>query len=261
MVILLTEHYNSNNVKEHEDVIYAQRRFNIKVSTLDFAWDLRYPKRGANLSLSCILLKSYLRTIGTAILKESICYVHNPGNLEFKGRKSAIALMISLQQCPTITFVPTDQPCRSALSATYLQGIISTMSSSSPVKVWYDANCHCRLVRLRLRIPPLFSTPSSPSVEEPLKVINCNCSICTKNGYLNIYPEDPDTNIEWLSGKDELKRYEFGIQNCGHMFCPNCGSSVALFIKDVEKIGGGPNLGINVSDHFLLFQRLVFGVR
>ena len=125
------------------------------------------------------------------------------------------------------------------------------MDSAGDNKAWYDANCHCRRIRLRLRISPLYASADSSAATEPFNVINCNCSICTKNGYLNVYPHNPDEDIEWISGKDELKKYQFAQGNVGHMFCPNCGSSVVLlvdFSKFVE--GGRAKVGVNVSAGF-----------
>lgn len=116
-------------------------------------------------------------------------------------------------------------------------------------KLWYDANCHCRLVRLRLRTLPLYSSSGEQEVFQPWC---CNCSICTKNGYLNIYPTDQMNDIEWVSGKDELSRYMYGPKDIGHGFCPKCGSSIVLFVDlpvgaDDGEGGRGRKVGINVS--------------
>lgn len=105
---------------------------------------------------------------------------------------------------------------------------------------------------MRLRIRPLYATqdeeePSS-TTEERLTVWNCNCSICTKNGYLNIYPDDHENDVEWISGKGDLQEYEYGPCERSHMFCPKCGSSVALFNwfkKSSEN--RAPKIGINVG--------------
>ncbi|KAL8772421.1 MAG: hypothetical protein Q9209_002372 [Squamulea sp. 1 TL-2023] len=136
-------------------------------------------------------------------------------------------------------------------------------SVPSDEKVWYEANCHCRQVRLRLRIRPLYATKderASSSTEEPFKVWNCNCSICTKNGYLNIYPDDYEKDIEWISGKDDLTEYEYGPCERSHKFCPKCGSSVALFNwfgKNSEN--KAPKIGINVRLSFVYGIKLNAG--
>ena len=113
-------------------------------------------------------------------------------------------------------------------------------------KVWYDANCHCGRTSARLRIEPLYSSGGSSS--PPTFVSNCNCSICTKNGYLNIIPEGGDDDIEWIKGKDELKRYQYGSGHVGHMFCTNCGSSFATFVDAGYVEGWAKKMtGINVG--------------
>ena len=117
-------------------------------------------------------------------------------------------------------------------------------------KVWYDVNCHCRLVRLRVHIAPLYAPEGSSLEDEVTKVTDCNCSVCLKNGYLNIYPADREKDVEWVSGKDELKSYGFGSGSVGHMFCPTCGSSIVLDVdtSNWRKDGGGEKkYGINVS--------------
>ena len=87
-------------------------------------------------------------------------------------------------------------------------------SSEAPVNVRYEANCHCGAVRYAVHMPPL----------ETLKVTNCNCSVCCKNGYLNVYPKRAD--VVFRSGEDHMQQYLFGEKKCAHKFCPTCGSSL-----------------------------------
>ena len=155
----------------------------------------------------------------------------------------------------------------------------SNQQQQQQQKVWYSANCHCRLIRLRLRILPLYPS-SSPSPAPPSTSItspsptptspteysnpyNCNCSICTKNGYLNIYPSSYTHDIEWLSGREELRSYEYGACERRHMFCPRCGSSVALFNffggESVEEGGRRPMVGVNVCFYFSFFFFFLLG--
>ena len=126
-------------------------------------------------------------------------------------------------------------------------------------EIWYDANCHCRRLQLRVRCRPLYqlpdpqeSTSSSSSSKdfEPFALPDCNCSICVKNGYHNIYPENPDKDIEWISGRDEMTSYQYGPGIMTHQFCPTCGSSIVLLI-DMSKMGKpelGFRTGINVRN-------------
>lgn len=98
-------------------------------------------------------------------------------------------------------------------------------------EVWYEGNCHCAAIRFRAKLPPL----------ETLQIMNCNCSICIKNGYLNVYPKRKDVEIQ--SGEDILKSYYFGNKKFAHKFCPNCGSS--LFVDpDMES---NDKMVVNVS--------------
>lgn len=57
--------------------------------------------------------------------------------------------------------------------------------------------------------------------------MSCNCSICCKNGYLNVYPKRKD--LVFVQGEHLIKDYRFGKKQCMHKFCPICGSS--LFIE------------------------------
>ncbi|KAJ5465891.1 hypothetical protein N7530_009678 [Penicillium desertorum] len=62
----------------------------------------------------------------------------------------------------------------------------------------HSGNCHCGAVRFSFTLsPPLHEYPTN----------TCNCSICTKNGYLLVYPLTKDFTIE--KGEDVLKDYRF----------------------------------------------------
>ncbi|KAF6231301.1 hypothetical protein HO173_010444 [Letharia columbiana] len=87
-------------------------------------------------------------------------------------------------------------------------------NSESPANVWYEANCHCGAIKYKVNVPSL----------ETQKVTNCNCSICCKNGYLNVYPKR--TDVVFHKGEDHMKGYLFGEERCMHKFCPTCGSSL-----------------------------------
>jgi hypothetical protein len=79
------------------------------------------------------------------------------------------------------------------------------------------------------------------------KVNSCNCSICTKNGYLLVYPLR--TDVVFVSGEDKLAEYSFGKAIVPHRFCSSCGTSILLDFKDVT-FGGEEQrkkLGVNVS--------------
>ena len=104
-------------------------------------------------------------------------------------------------------------------------------------KRWYDANCHCGAVRFRFRMTDLKSTP----------ITHCNCSICTKNGLLNVYPRRDE--VEWLRGYDTMSSYRTSTKMMDHKFCPNCGSSILIDFNwtDETQPYAGDRLAINVS--------------
>lgn len=105
---------------------------------------------------------------------------------------------------------------------------IPTGESSS-----HSGNCHCGAVRFSFTLsPPLYEYPTN----------TCNCSICTKNGYLLVYPFTKDFTIE--KGEDALKDYSFTERKVKHQFCGECGSS--CFIRLPEE--GHPLITpVNVS--------------
>ncbi|MCJ1258198.1 hypothetical protein MMC24_006029 [Lignoscripta atroalba] len=100
-------------------------------------------------------------------------------------------------------------------------------------KRWYEAQCHCAAVRYKINIPNLDSHP----------VLSCNCSICTKNGYLFVYPLREE--VVFHQGYDHLKKYEFGKKSKDHLFCPTCGSTVGIDFRGHHH-DGGDKLGINI---------------
>ncbi|CAP94086.1 hypothetical protein E8E15_004381 [Penicillium rubens] len=99
----------------------------------------------------------------------------------------------------------------------------------------HSGNCHCGAVRFSFTLsPPLHEYPTN----------TCNCSICTKNGYLLVYPLTKNFTIE--RGEDVLKDYRFAKRMVRHQFCGECGSS--CFIRPPpEGIEGAPPItAVNV---------------
>lgn len=110
-----------------------------------------------------------------------------------------------------------------------------TFTMSSTEKVAYDANCHCGAVKFTVNIPSL-------EVEE---VTRCNCSICTRNGYLNVFPRRED--VVFHSGESQLASYLFGEKRRAHRFCPTCGTSVLIDFQNAESEAEKPYMAVNVS--------------
>ena len=75
--------------------------------------------------------------------------------------------------------------------------------------VRYTGGCHCGRVRFEVFAP------------EELDVSECNCSICSKSGYLHlIVPKD---RFRLLGGSDALTTYTFNTHTAKHLFCSACG--------------------------------------
>jgi len=68
--------------------------------------------------------------------------------------------------------------------------------------------CHCGAVRFRVTV-------------RAFEAIDCNCSMCTKKGFLHLIV--PPADFELLSGKDALATYTFNTHVAKHHFCKTCG--------------------------------------
>ncbi|KIM82127.1 hypothetical protein PILCRDRAFT_39894, partial [Piloderma croceum F 1598] len=92
----------------------------------------------------------------------------------------------------------------------------------TPELASYNASCHCGALSITLRIPSLTLTQNNN------KVSSCNCSICTRNGYLMVYPKRED--VVFHSGfdgnDDRVGSYRFASKRAIHRFCKVCGSCV-----------------------------------
>jgi len=72
----------------------------------------------------------------------------------------------------------------------------------------YDGSCHCGRVRFRV-------TADLDSV------VDCNCSMCTKKGFVHIIV--PLAQFELRSGAGDLTEYRFNTAVAKHSFCRHCG--------------------------------------
>lgn len=75
--------------------------------------------------------------------------------------------------------------------------------------VKHAGGCHCGRVRFEVTAPA------------DLEVDQCNCSICSKSGYLHLIV--PASRFTLLCGKDELICYTFNTGAARHYFCGHCG--------------------------------------
>ena len=73
----------------------------------------------------------------------------------------------------------------------------------------YKGGCHCGSVRFEVDAP------------EVIRCQDCNCSICSKAGYLHLIV--PRSKFHLLKGQESLAVYTFGTGIARHMFCKKCG--------------------------------------
>jgi hypothetical protein len=76
-------------------------------------------------------------------------------------------------------------------------------------KVVQGGGCHCGAVRFEIHAPSTIS------------VIDCNCTICAKSGFLHVFVDADDFTL--LSGEEVLTTYKFNTQTARHLFCVRCG--------------------------------------
>jgi centromere protein V len=78
-----------------------------------------------------------------------------------------------------------------------------------PKRVTHRGGCHCGRVRFEALAPA------------KMEVSDCNCTICSKSGYLHLVVRAEDFKL--LSGKDVLTTYTFNTGTAKHLFCSICG--------------------------------------
>lgn len=115
----------------------------------------------------------------------------------------------------------------------------SPNSSTSPTT--YSGSCHCNQISYTVTLPAALAPQGTEEIN------SCNCSICTKNGYLLVYPLRSD--VQFLNHSDEkLKSYYFGQKEKPHKFCPECGSSVLIDFGASPHEKESQFLAMNVSE-------------
>src|SRR5262249_43928156 len=69
----------------------------------------------------------------------------------------------------------------------------------------YEGSCHCGAVRYEVTMAP------------PEKAFACNCSICSRAGWLLAFV--PEETFRLVSGESALEDYQFGKKHIHHYFC------------------------------------------
>lgn len=75
--------------------------------------------------------------------------------------------------------------------------------------VIHKGSCHCKRVKFEVEAPKL------------LEALECNCSICSKSGYLHLIV--PKSRFKLIKGKESLSTYTFNTGVAKHTFCKVCG--------------------------------------
>ena len=69
--------------------------------------------------------------------------------------------------------------------------------------------CHCGAVRFEIEVPP------------QVEVLDCNCSMCAKTGFLHLIVAGDDFRL--LADPAALTDYRFNTGTARHLFCSTCG--------------------------------------
>ena len=73
----------------------------------------------------------------------------------------------------------------------------------------YKGGCHCGDVKFQVE------------ASETIDVYSCNCSICSKTGFLHLI--SPLSKFKLQSGSDAITTYTFNTGVAKHTFCKICG--------------------------------------
>jgi hypothetical protein len=73
----------------------------------------------------------------------------------------------------------------------------------------YQGSCHCGALQFEVEAP------------EDLALQECNCSMCSKVGYLHLIV--PKAKFKLLAGQENITTYTFNTGVAQHTFCKICG--------------------------------------
>lgn len=103
----------------------------------------------------------------------------------------------------------------------------------------HKGSCHCRAVTFQIEAP------------EVIEADFCNCSICSKSGFLHLII--PLSKFRILSGQDSLTTYTFNTGIARHTFCKVCG------VKPFYTPRSNPD-GIDINVHCLDSDNLTVNI-
>lgn len=99
--------------------------------------------------------------------------------------------------------------------------------NASPEKSWRHGECHCGEVGFAVNLP------------DSVVALSCNCSMCSKTGFIHLIVEADDFKIE--RGAESLTNYQFGTKTAKHLFCSKCGVK-AFYVPRSHPDGWSVNL-------------------
>ena len=73
----------------------------------------------------------------------------------------------------------------------------------------FSGSCHCGAIAFEVEAPERFTA------------LRCNCSICTKAGFLHLIL--PRSRFRLLRGDEAISTYTFNTGVAKHTFCRHCG--------------------------------------
>ena len=106
----------------------------------------------------------------------------------------------------------------------------------------HTGGCHCGRGRFEVLAPA------------SIRVTECNCSICSKSGYLHLIV--PGDRFTLLSGRDVLTSYGFNTHTAKHLFCSVCGVK-SFYVPRSHPDGFSVNvrcLGAGTVEHMTVEQ-------
>jgi hypothetical protein len=86
---------------------------------------------------------------------------------------------------------------------------VGDLESTAAPDVVHRGGCHCGAVAFEV---------SAPAV---IEVLECNCSVCVKTGYLHLIVDR--AKFQLIRGADKLLEYRFNTNQAQHFFCRVCG--------------------------------------
>jgi len=108
---------------------------------------------------------------------------------------------------------------------------MADQNPTEPALHTYRGNCHCGAFVFEAQLPEIKTA------------YECNCSICSKKGYLWNFPPVDGFKVVKGSLESTLKSYTFFTRKYSHKFCPKCGISVIAVKEDAPP---GRKIGVNI---------------